>query len=858
MLGAALFWRPARARPLRLAATVLGVAAGVASLVSTRVSTRAAVGTLTQDVLALAGPAELEVVQDGGVELATIAALTPLADELDVRPVVDQIVLAPALGDTLRLLGLDLVAVRDDPRIALAASDAAALPLAAVARGLDCQGAWISAGLARELGVAPGGEVEIEVRAHAVQLEVLGLFTPRTETRAFDRVLVLDVACAQELLLRTDRVDRLELVPRVPAEPGARANAALEARVADLLPAAARVQTPSARANEVHALASALEFHLHAMSLISLLVGGVLVAISLATSVVQRREVLALCVSLGASRTQLARVLALEAVLIGACGGLVGTCAGWAASLVTAGGVRATLITTIGQPPPGVVTPEWSDLVFGVALGACSALAAALLPILEARRTPPVQNLRRERPRALGVRARTGSLAAAAVLVACAPLCALVPPWGTLPVPALAGSFALLAALFLVLGPLFELAGHAGSHARLPARAGTLVRLALSALSAGRRRAVWAAGAVGIAVGLSVAIATVVGSFRETIVDWGNTAFTADFWVRPRSSDLGGVIGRLDPALVETLRARFGTDTLDPFYFNRARFEGETVGLTGAEFAVVRRRGIMRFEDGREPRAVFEQAHARGEVVVNEAFGLRFGRHAGDLITFEAAGRMLEKRIAGVFVDYGDSRGDIVLNGPEYRALFPADAPAQVALFLPDEVDRDAAKRDFLASLGPDVRVEMVSVADVRRRMLEVFEQTFAITRGMELVAAAVAVIAVLTVLFALLAERRSEVGILRALGASSAQVGASIGVQAGLLGAAGALVGCGAGIGVGWLLVDVVQAQSFRWTIELHLPWLAMAETFAGVTLVCAAAGLWPALVAARWSPREMLRETG
>jgi putative ABC transport system permease protein len=382
------------------------------------------------------------------------------------------------------------------------------------------------------------------------------------------------------------------------------------------------------------------------------------------------------------------------------------------------------------------------------------------------------------------------------------------------------------------------------------------VRLSLSALSAGRRRAVWAAGAVGIAVSLSVAIATVVGSFRETIVAWGNTAFTADFWVRPQSTDLGGIVGRLDPGIVETLRAQFGTESLDPFYHGRARFAGETIGLTGAEFAVVRRRGSMRFVDGREPRAVFEQAFARGEVVVNQAFGLRFDQHAGDVIRFEAAGRTLEKRIAGVFVDYGDSRGEIVLDGPEYRALFPADAPAQVALFLPDGQDRAAARRDFFAALGPDVRVEMVSVAEVRTRMLEVFEQTFAITRGMEVVAAAVAVIAVLTVLFALLAERRSEVGILRALGASSAQVGASIGMQAGLLGATGASAGACAGLGIGWLLVRVAQEQSFRWTIELHLPWLALAETLAGVTCVCAAAGLWPALVAARWSPREMLRE--
>lgn len=867
MLAAALFLRPARRTPLRFLATVLGVAAGIAALVSTRVSSRAAVGSLTEDVGALAGRARLEVVADGGVEIDWLARLEPLATEVEVLPVVDEIVVAPALGDTLRVLGVDLLAgdaaervelVTRDERGAAAPLEGAAAALAA-SRALRCEGVWISSALAGELQLAPGAPLEVEVRGRARSLEILGLFAPRAETRAFDRVVVLDVACAQELFGDPSRVDRFELVPRAADDPrgsDARGLADLAQRARELLPAHARVEEPSTRAAQARELSRTLAFHLDSMALISLLVGGILVAISLATSVVQRREVIAVLVALGSSRLQIARTLAFEALAIGLAGGLLGTLAGWGSAHLAASGVRQTLSATAGQAPTSPIEPRASDLVLGLSLGAICALVSALLPILEARRTPPIQNLRRERPSSLSSRARWVSICGTLVALALAPLGASVEPWNDLPIPALLGMLSLQAAVFFVLGPVFELVGERGARLPLPVRTSTLVRLALSALSSGRRRAVWAAGAVAVAVGLSVSIATVVGSFRETIVEWSHEAFSADFWIRAQPTALGAILGELDPKIVALAEEHFGKATLDPFYSSRTRYDGELVSLAGAEFEVVKQRGIMRFTDRRERRAVFEQAWRNNECLVNQAFGLRFKKQAGDVIRFRAGAIELEKRIAGVFIDYGDSQGQILIDGPEFRRCLPGALPHQIALFLPPDVDRERARREFVAALPADARIEMISVGELRERMLEIFEKTFAVTRGMEAVAAGVAVIAVLTVLFALLSERRGEIGILRALGASTAQIGATIGLQAGLLGSVGALMGCAVGLGVGWMLVDVMQVQAFRWTLDLHAPWLAMLEVALGVTFLCALAGLWPALIATRWSPRELLRE--
>jgi putative ABC transport system permease protein len=92
--------------------------------------------------------------------------------------------------------------------------------------------------------------------------------------------------------------------------------------------------------------------------------------------------------------------------------------------------------------------------------------------------------------------------------------------------------------------------------------------------------------------------------------------------------------------------------------------------------------------------------------------------------------------------------------------------------------------------------------------------------------------------------ERSRELGMLRAVGMSRRQVWRSVLVEAGILGAIGALVGSGTGVAVGWLLV---------WTtgggVGISLPWPTIALTMVlGVALAMLAAAQ-PARIAGRRS---------
>ena len=119
-----------------------------------------------------------------------------------------------------------------------------------------------------------------------------------------------------------------------------------------------------------------------------------------------------------------------------------------------------------------------------------------------------------------------------------------------------------------------------------------------------------------------------------------------------------------------------------------------------------------------------------------------------------------------------------------------------------------------------------------------------------------VAVVAVVTVLLTLVGERRRELATVRALGASRRQIGTIVVAEAGLLAVAATAAGVAAGLAVGVILVEVVNLQSFGWSLDLDLPWWEIVRIAVWVAAACVAAGLAPALAALRLEPSEVLRE--
>ncbi len=119
---------------------------------------------------------------------------------------------------------------------------------------------------------------------------------------------------------------------------------------------------------------------------------------------------------------------------------------------------------------------------------------------------------------------------------------------------------------------------------------------------------------------------------------------------------------------------------------------------------------------------------------------------------------------------------------------------------------------------------------------------------GLGAVALLVGAVGVANIMVISVLERRSEIGLRRALGATRGQIRTQFLSEAILLALAGGAFGIAAGA-----LATAIYATTKGWTIVI--PTVAWAGGFGAALLIGAVAGLVPALRAARLSPTEALR---
>ena len=151
------------------------------------------------------------------------------------------------------------------------------------------------------------------------------------------------------------------------------------------------------------------------------------------------------------------------------------------------------------------------------------------------------------------------------------------------------------------------------------------------------------------------------------------------------------------------------------------------------------------------------------------------------------------------------------------------------------------------------------SILDASRSLQEVFKVLYAFLGIFGSLALAVASIGIVNTLVMAILERRREIGIMKAIGASDADVRKLFFAEAGAMGIIGGIVG----VIFGWAIGQVInfgtniylKSQSIPPEHFWAVPWWLVAFAIAFAFIVSLVSGLYPAGRAARLDPVQALR---
>lgn len=637
-------------------------------------------------------------------------------------------------------------------------------------------------------------------------------------------VLLVDIGVAQTLLEQPGQLSRL-LLPKD-------FHGALPATLKGLLQLKS-----SGEENNLARLTESFHLNLDALGFLSFVVGLFIVHAAIGLALEQRRGLLRTLRACGVSARMLMGCLIFELGVLALIGGVFGVISGYWLASVLLPDVAASLRGLYGAEVAGQLrlSPWWWFSGIGLSLlgallaGANSLLRAARLPLLA---VADPQAWHEQYTRWLR---RQGWLALVLGVIA---LVALL--WGD----SLASGFVLMAGLLLgaalalpvlLSGVLNQLLGRSRSvlgqwfladcRQQLPA-----LSLALMALL--------------LALAANIGAGSMTAGFRQTFNDWLEQRLSAELYINPSNPAQAREMStwlKQQPLVTAVL----------PNWQVAVTLQGWPADVYGViDHPYYRQHWPLLDASGGDPWAHLATDDA---VMLSEQLARRLQVRAGDRLTIPAPNGAWSPRVVGIYADYGNPKGHLLVNSNHLLRGWPQLTPNRFNLRIdPQNIP------PFLSALQARFQLDDSRIVDQARLKgwsVEVFERTFAATAALNTLTLAVAGVALFISLLTQSQSRLGQLAPLWALGVTRRQLMLLNLGQTWLLAVLTLVLALPLGIALAWCLDAVINVQAFGWRLPLRVfPW-QLLQLMGLALLATLLASAWPLYSLYRTQPADLLR---
>jgi putative ABC transport system permease protein len=550
----------------------------------------------------------------------------------------------------------------------------------------------------------------------------------------------------------------------------------------------------------------------------------------------QRARGSALLRAIGATRRQVMTVGLTEALAVG----VVGSVAGWAAGIGIAAGLKGVFGGFGFALPAGGLVFRASSAVIAVLAGITATLVAGTVPALRSSRVPPVAALRDQaaEPRTLsGRRAALGGVMTAGGVIALVLAAVRSGP------VSLAAAGALLALVgMVVFGPVAARPAVSLLGAPIARMRGVTGTLARENSMRNPRRTAATASALLIGVAVVAMFTVVAASLKASAARGVDRALTADIVVDTPGFGGGASSqrGRLDPAIGARLSTVDGVATATGLGGGDALIGGKAHAVTVADPARVAEVLDLGVTSGAltamtpTSLAVSADAAKSNQWHVGSTAPITYPDGANGTVT-----------VAAIY-SHPEITGDYLLSAAGWAPHTDQAVVSRILVKLRPGTDVAAAKNAITAAASSYGAPRVQDRSEYRSSATSGVNTFLGLIYVMLALAIVIALMGISNTLSLSIYERTRELGLLRAVGQTRAQVRAMVRWESVLVAVFGTVGGIGLGALLGWSLVKAAGST----TLSVFSAPPAQLVAFVVVGAVAGTlAGVRPARRAARLS---------
>jgi putative ABC transport system permease protein len=632
------------------------------------------------------------------------------------------------------------------------------------------------------------------------------------------QVVAFTPATASEVIGTPGRYSAIEVV----AAPGySQPQVAANIR-ADLHEPTTEVITGKEAAAEARKdTASSLQFvniFLMTFAIVALVVGAFVIYNTFSITAAQRTKETALLRAIGAKRRQVMRSIRFEAVLIG----VFASTAGVVLGIGLAQGLRSVISAFGLELPAGDAVVEQRTIVVSMLTGIAVTLVAAWLPARRAAKVAPIEALRdsardasaHSKPRiVLGVMTAGAGAASIAQGLSGAGVAAV--GLGAL------GVFLGVAMLGPVIARRFtRVAGWPVS--RLRGMAGTLARQ--NAMRNPRRTAA-TSSALMIGVALVAFITVFAASAKASTSTSVDRAMKSD-WIVTTQFGMGG----LSPSVTRRIDALPETGAVTALRYFDAKVGGATTSASAIEPTRVEQSVRLDVRAGSIANLGPHEVAMQAQTAKSKKL------RVGDAVTvfFPETGN---QRLTIVAI-YGTKEplGNYAISMRAFDANMATHVDNDIVVSAAPGVPKEQAHRAVERVLRDYPTAELMTKSEFKGSMASQIDKILNLVYVLLAMALVIALFGIANTLALSVFERRRELGLLRAVGMSRAQVRSTVRWESVLIALLGTTLGTAIGLGFSWTLVRALGRDGLN-TFTVPVPQLAVIAAFAAIAAVLVAA---------------------